>query len=120
MRIFSSRNERLNSYANKELLKEKIKVSVCENIPNTIVTKFISAVFSERKTQQKLRLIKWEDQFAAAREDVQYMLMQQALELGANALIGFKVSSYGGTTILVASADAVVVEMADKSSQPHN
>jgi uncharacterized protein YbjQ (UPF0145 family) len=61
---------------------------------------------------------KCEEHFKSIREKAQYMLMQQALDLGANALVGFKLSyaafdaqgAKWGVSMVVASANAVIIE----------
>lgn len=115
MGLFSSKEES-GLYIPKELLKEKIQVSVCENIPNFQIRKFISAVFAEKMFMPTMR--NTEQHFCSIREEVQYLLMQQALELGANAVVGFKFSfapfnaqgSNWGVSMVVASANAVIIE----------
>lgn len=75
MGFFSSKKEKTISIEEngklpipKDLLNEKIKVSVCERIPNTNTTTFISAVFAEKLIKLKHGLDKWEEQFTEARE----------------------------------------------------
>ena len=133
MGFFSSKKEKTISIEengkppiSKDLLNEKIKVSVCESIPNTNATTFISAIFAEKTFFPTLRNV--EEHFTSIREEVQYMLMQQALELGANALLGFKLSfapykaqgSGWHVSMVIASADAVVVEIADNPPLMNN
>jgi len=118
MGLFSSKEE--NSSVSsvsipRELLNEKIQVSVCESIPNTNIKELISAIFAEKIYMPTMR--KSEEHFTTIREEVQYMLMLQALALGANALVGYKLSfapfnqqgSNWGVSMVVASANAVVV-----------
>ncbi len=100
----------------KELLDEKVVVSVTDDIPNKKITKFVSAVFADKTYIPTMR--KPEEHFTKIREEAQYLAMQQAMELGANALVGFSISfapynvqgSKWGGSIVVASGNEVVVE----------
>lgn len=116
MGLFSSKEEKSSVSLPKDLLREKVLVSVCEGVPNSNIKEFVSAVFSEKMFMPTMR--KTEEHFSTIREEVQLMLMQQALELGANAIVGFKLSfapfnaqgSNWGVSMVVASGNAVVVE----------
>lgn len=116
MGLFSSKEDKSSITVPRELLDEKIQLSVCETIPNKKIVTLVSAVFSEKMYMPTIR--KSEDHFKSVREEVQYMLMQQALELGANAIVGFKLSfapfqaqgSGWSVSMVVASANAVIAE----------
>ncbi|WP_027848803.1 heavy metal-binding domain-containing protein [Marinospirillum minutulum] len=116
MGLFSSKENKSSVTIPRELLNEKIQVSVCDTIPNKTIVKLVSAVFSEKTYMPTMR--KSEEHFTFVREEVQYMLMQQALELGANAIVGFKLSfapfnaqgTNWGVSMVVASANAVITE----------
>lgn len=116
MGLFLSKKEKSSISLPKELLKKEVLVSVCENVPNSDIKEFVSVVFSEKTFSPTMR--KTEEHFSSVREEVQYMLMQQALELGANAIVGFKISfapfnaqgSNWNVSMVVASGNAVIIE----------
>jgi len=115
MGIFSSKDES-SLVIPKNILDEKILVSVTDNISNKNVSEFIGAVFAEKVFMPTMR--KTEEHFTKVREEVQYLAMEKALEKGANALLGFSVSyapyqaqgSSWGVSMVVASGNAVVVK----------
>tara|TARA_Y100001951_G_scaffold45476_1_gene35864 strand:+ start:2168 stop:2515 length:348 start_codon:yes stop_codon:yes gene_type:complete len=115
MGIFSSKDESC-VVTPKNILDEKILVSVTESIPNKGVSEFIGPVFAEKVFMPTMR--KTEEHFTKIREEVQYLAMEKALEKGANAILGFRVSfapyqaqgSSWGVSMVVASGNAVVVK----------
>lgn len=115
MGIFSSKDES-SVITPKNILDEKILVSVTDNIPTKVVSEFIGPVFAEKVFMPTMR--KTEDHFTKVREETQYLVMEKALEKGANAILGFCISfapyqtqgSSWGVSMVVASANAVVVK----------
>jgi uncharacterized protein YbjQ (UPF0145 family) len=115
MGIFSSKEELCVSIP-KNILDEKVIVSVTDSIPNREVSGFIGPIFAEKVFMPTMR--KAEQHFTKIREEVQYLVMEKALEKGANAVLGFSVSfapyqaqgSGWGVSMVVASANAVVVK----------
>jgi len=99
----------------KELLEKCVTLSVSSEIYNKNISKFIGPVFSEAPFFPSRNP---EVSFSEARERATLLLMERALDMGANAVVNLTIStapykaqgSGWGCSMIVAYGNAVVID----------